>query len=120
MIRLCPSRAARSISASIPTDTAAVCSRKPTMTLSSDRPGGSRSASPAANEDVYSVGINASVNMARMTSRIASVATTRTMFSRTASCVASVDLPTPVAPPISTTIGTSSARTSSHFRKLVA
>jgi hypothetical protein len=44
-----------------------------------------------------------------MTSRIASVATTRTIPSRAASWVAIVDFPTPVAPPIRITSGTSSS-----------
>src|SRR3989442_1637490 len=58
--------------------------------------------------------------MARMTSRTASVATTRTMPSRAASWVAMVDLPTPVAPPIRITSGTSSCTMSFHRRKFVA
>ncbi len=45
--------------------------------------------------DVCSVGISSGENIDRMTSRIASVATTRTMPSRAASCVAIVDLPDP-------------------------
>ena len=56
----------------------------------------------------------------RMTSRIASVATTRTMPRRAASWVAIVDLPTPVAPPIRITSGTSSRSTSRHRTKFFA
>ena len=69
MIRLVPSTAARSSRASIPTETADVCSRNPTTTR---RPlvGGSRSASSASNDDVYRVGISSLENSARMTSRI--------------------------------------------------
>jgi hypothetical protein len=55
-----------------------------------------------------------------MTSRTASVATTLTMLNCTASRVAMVDFPTPVAPPIITTRGTSRVRTSSHRRKFLA
>ena len=105
---LVPSTATRSSSAVIPTAaTAAVCSRNPTITLSAGLGGGSRSAASASNDDVYSVGISWLVSMARMTSRIVSLPATRTMPSRTASWVAIVDFPTPVAPPISTTRGTS-------------
>ena len=96
MITLVPSRAARSIRARIPTATAAVCSRNPTMTGSTGR--GSRSAVSASNDDVYRVGISSPENMARMTSRTASVGITRTIPSRAAICVAMVDFPTPVAP----------------------
>ena len=107
MIRCVPSIAARSTSACTPTATAAVCSRNPTTTSSFD--GGSRRTEPASNDDACSVGMSSWENSARITSRIASVATTRTIPSRVASWVASVDLPTPVAPPISTTSGTCSA-----------
>ena len=91
----------------MPTATAAVCSRNPTMTASLD--GGSRSTAPASNDEECSDGISSCENSARITSRIASVATTRTTPSRVASWVAIVDFPTPVVPPISTTSGTSSA-----------
>ena len=107
MIRCVPSIAARSTSACTPTATAAVCSRNPTTTSSFD--GGSRRTEPASNDDACSVGMSSWENSARITSRIASVATTRTIPSRVASWVASVDLPTPVAPPISTTSGTCNA-----------
>ena len=101
----------------MPTATAAVCSRNPTTTSSFE--GGSRSTEPASNDDACNVGMSSWENSARITSRIASVATTRTMPRRVASCVASVDLPTPVAPPISTTSGTFNAsisRQRSKFR----
>jgi hypothetical protein len=104
----------------IPTATADVCSRKPTMTLSAGRGGGSRRAESASNEEVYSVGMSSLESMARMTSLMASVATTRTMPRRAASWVAMVDLPTPVAPPINTTRGTSRLPISCHRRKFVA
>ena len=119
-IALVPSCAARSMIALTPTETAAVCSRNPTITVSCVRAGGSLRAASASNDDVYSVGISSWVSVDRMTSRTASVATTRTMFNRTASRVAIVDFPTPVAPPIITTRGTSSDRTSSHRRKFRA
>ena len=67
-----------------------------------------------------SVGISSDDSIERMTSRIASVATTRTMFRRAASCVAIVDLPTPVVPPIRITSGTSSSSTSRHRRRFFA
>ena len=114
MMRLVPSIAARSSSAFTPTATAAVCSRNPTTTASRD--GGSRRTCPASNDEACSDGMSSRENIARITSRMASVATTRTIPSRAASCVAIVDFPTPVAPPISTTIGTSSASTSRHRR----
>jgi hypothetical protein len=45
---------------------------------------------------------------------------TRTIPSRAASWVATVDFPTPVAPPITITSGTSSAVTSCHRTKFCA
>ena len=117
---LVPSVAARSISASMPTETAAVCSRNPTIRASAAFDGGSRSAASAWNDDVWSVGISSGESIDRMTSRIASVATTRTMPRRAASCVAIVDLPTPVAPPIRITSGTSRRSTSRHRTKFFA
>ena len=59
-------------------------------------------------------------SMERMTSRMASVATTRTMPNRVASCVAIVDFPTPVAPPIKMTSGTSRPSTERHRTKFFA
>ena len=120
MMMLVPSSAARSINALIPTATAAVCSRNPTISGSASLVGGSRSAASASNDDVWSVGISSGENIERMTSRMASVATNRTMPSRAASWVAMVDLPTPVAPPIRITSGTSSFSTSRHRRKFFA
>ena len=120
MTMLVPSVAARSISALMPTATAAVCSRNPSRRASAELPGGSRSAWSAWNEDVCSVGMSSGESIERMTSRIASVATTRTMPSRAASCVAIVDLPTPVAPPIRITSGTSRRSTSRHRTKFFA
>ena len=120
MTMLVPSVAARSTNALIPTATAAVCSRKPSSSASDEVPGGSRSARSAWNDDVCSVGINSDESIERITSRIASVATTRTMPSRAASCVAIVDLPTPVVPPIRMTSGTSRRSTSRHRTKFFA
>ena len=117
---LVPSVAARSISALMPTATAAVCSRKPSSSASDVVPGGSRSAWSAWNDDVCRVGISSDDSIERITSRIASVATTRTMPSRAASCVAIVDLPTPVVPPIRITSGTSRRSTSRQRRKFFA
>src|SRR5918992_1625527 len=57
MMTLVPSTADRSIRARSPTATAAVCSRNPTMTRSTVRVGGSRSAESASKDDVYRVGI---------------------------------------------------------------
>ncbi len=114
MIMLMPSTAARSSRASTPTATADTCSRNPTTTAS--LVGGSRKASPASNDDMYRAGISSLENTPRMTSRTASVATTRTMPRRVASWVAMVDFPTPVAPPISTIRGMSRASTSRHRR----
>ena len=78
------------------------------MSASAGFVGGSRSAVSAWNDDTCRVGISSAESIARMTSRIASVATTRTIPRRAASWVAIVDLPTPVAPPIRITSGTSS------------
>ena len=55
------------------------------------------------------------VNAERNTSRIASVGMTRVIPSRLASMVAMVDLPTPVAPPSSTTSGSSRRLTICHL-----
>ena len=120
MTTLVPSTAARSTRARMPTATAAVCSRNPTMTRSVGLGGGSRSVASASKEDAYSVGMSSLVKRARMTSRMASVATTRTMPSRTASWVAMVDFPTPVAPPIMMTRGTSRFLISRHLSQFVA
>ena len=117
---LVPSVAARSIRALIPTDTAAVCSRNPTTSASAVLIGGSRIARSAWNDDTCSVGISSGESIARMTSRIASVATTRTMPRRAASWVAIVDFPTPVAPPIRITTGTSRCSTRCHRTKFDA
>jgi hypothetical protein len=68
----------------------------------------------AWNDDTCRVGIISAESIARITSRIASVAITRTMPSLTASCVAIVDLPTPVAPPIRITSGTSRSSICRH------
>ena len=84
------------------------------------RVGGSSSTAPASNDDVYSVGMSWLVSMARMTSRTASLPETRTIPRRTASWVAMVDLPTPVAPPINTTSGTSSFSIDCQRRKFFA
>ena len=117
---LVPSAAARLISASMPTETAAVCSRKP-ATSASERRVGSRTTVSVWNDETWSVGISSAESIERITSRIdPSVATTRTMPSRCARCVAIVDFPTPVAPPIRITSGTSSRSTSCHRPKLVA
>ena len=66
------------------------------------------------------MGISSGESIDRITSRIASVATTRTMPRRAASWVAIVDLPTPVVPPIRITSGTSSRSTSRHRTKFLA
>ena len=120
MTMLVPSAAARSIKALIPTETAAVCSRNPSVSASAVFVGGSRSASSAWNDETCRVGISSGDSIARMTSRIASVATMRTMPSRAASWVAIVDLPTPVAPPIRITSGTSRFSISRQRTKFVA
>ena len=57
------------------------------------------------------------VKKARSTWRITSVAITRVMPSRAASIVASVDLPTPVVPPIITTSGRSRRSSRRQARK---
>ena len=53
---------------------------------------------------------------ARMTWRTMSVEATRVMKSRCATSVASVLLPTPVAPPMRITSGTSRRRSDCHWR----
>ena len=117
---LVPSAADRLISASIPTETAAVCSRKP-ATSESERRVGSRTTVSVWNDETWSVGMSSAESIDRITSRIEpSVATTRTIPSRCARCVAIVDFPTPIAPPIRITSGTSSRCTSCQRAKLVA
>ena len=56
---------------------------------------------PASKAEWCTVGIASGVKKARSTWRITSVAITRLTPSRAASIAASVDLPTPVVPPIS-------------------
>ena len=63
------------------------------------------------------MGISSSVNIDRMTSRMASVGMIRVMPSRPASWVAMVDLPTPVAPPIRMMRGRSIRFTTCHLAK---
>ena len=63
------------------------------------------------------MGIASWVKKARSTWRITSVAITRLIPSRPASMVASVDLPTPVVPPIRTTSGRSSRPSRVQARK---
>ena len=57
---------------------------------------------------------------ARRTSRIASVEITLVIPNRAASCVAIVDLPTPVAPPSRMIRGWSSSSTACHCRYVLA
>ena len=83
----------------MPTETALTCSRNPTTRRSPGEDTGIRRAASALNDETYRVGISSWETAARSTSRMASVEITRVMPSRAASCVATVDLPTPVAPP---------------------
>jgi hypothetical protein len=68
-----------------------------------------------SKDELCSVGSSSSLNIARITSRIASVGITRVIPSRAASIVAIVDLPAPVAPPTRMTSGVASRRTVCHF-----
>ncbi len=102
--RSVPSTTARDTRRLTPTDTARTCWRKPAITESAS-PGGSRRWRATSNDDACRLGIIASVKMPRMTSRMASVEMIRTMPNRAATAVATVDLPTPVDPPMSTMRG---------------
>ena len=115
MITSVPSFTARSIKAFTPTDTADTWSRKPTSTASSARVLFTFTTSPVSKDDVYSVGMNSFEKVPFITSRIASVEMTRTIPRRAASCVATVDFPTPVPPPIKMIIGMSRLPTDIHF-----
>ena len=115
MMRSVPSDTARLTRASMPTDTADVCSRKPMITGSALRGSGWRTRRAASNDEVCRLGNRSAVNIDRMTSRMASVGMTRVMPSRLASMVAMVDLPTPVAPPSRITSGRSRRCTICHL-----
>jgi hypothetical protein len=106
MMRSMPSTTARRMSCVTPTDTAWTWRRNPAMTGSASPAGGSRRCSATLNDDACSDGIISLVKMPRITSRMASEETIRTMPSRVAMVVAMVDLPTPVVPPSSTMSGT--------------
>ena len=71
----------------------------------------------ASKLDVCSVGISSSLNIDRMTSRMASVGMIRVMPRRPASWVATVDLPTPVALPMRMISGRSMRLTTCHLMK---
>ena len=68
-----------------------------------------------SNDEVCSVGSRSPLNIARMTSRMASVGMTRVMPRRLASMVATVDLPAPVAPPRRMMSGRASRRSVCHL-----
>ncbi len=100
IIMFTPSWTARLMTRSTPVDTAAVCSRKPTMTGFAPRGTGTLSALHASNVLSCSAGSRSREKMPRMTSRTASVDVMRVMPRRCAISVAMVDFPTPVVPPI--------------------
>ena len=85
------------------------------MTGSAFRGSGWRTRWTASKLDVWSVGISSSVNIDRMTSRMASVGMMRVIPSRPASWVATVDFPTPVAPPMRMMRGRSMRFTTCHL-----
>ena len=113
----CASSIPRAIKASMPTDTALVCSMKPTLLRSVSRGTGTRTAEAASNEDVWMAGMSSGAKKARIVWRTMSVPMTRVMPRRCASSVARVLLPTPVAPPMSTMSGVSRRRSLCHWRK---
>ena len=91
-------------------------SRRPCRTGRRRRSAARRATS---NEEWWTAGMKSWEKNARTTWRSWSVAITRVMPSRPASCVATVDLPTPVTPPSSTSSGRSSLRRLHHCRKRV-
>ena len=71
---------------------------------------------PASKLDRCTTGSSSSLKNARIVWRMKSVDVTRVMPSRCAASVATIDLPVPVAPPTSRTIGTSSERSAASRR----
>ncbi len=83
-------------------ETVSACSKKPTRSGSA-APASGGSARCDSNEDDAMLGAMPGASVVRSTSRIVSVEAMRVIPSRCASCVATADLPTPGAPPTSTT-----------------